>query len=91
MSVEKWLHKHKNCVCERDYTILEKASRILLGNIAPNREGTLWNPYRAITPSMAPLGGNPDKPSFAGIWNWDSAFHTICVARFDKVCALWYT
>ena len=84
MSVEKWLYQYKDALSKRDYAILEKASAILLRNIAPNTSDTLWNPYRAITPSMAPLDGNPDMPSFAGIWNWDSAFHAIGVARFDK-------
>ena len=87
MSREKWLQKHKNYISCRDYGILLKASRILLQNIAPHTEGTLWAPYRALSPSMAPLDGDPTRPSFGGIWNWDSAFHTIGIARFDKELA----
>lgn len=81
----KWLSDYKSTVSERDFRILEKASRILLQNIAPNEEETLWNPYRAIVPSLAkaPNGGI----CFPGIWNWDSAFHTVGVARFDTKLA----
>jgi putative isomerase len=84
MSREQWLDQHKNSISARDYRILEKASKILIQNVAPNTEGTLWNPYRAITPSMSPNPKRPNELGFAGIWNWDSAFHTVGVARFDK-------
>lgn len=84
MSVEQWLNRLKGTVSERDFRILEKASRILLQNIAPNNEDVLWNPYRAITPSMAPIPNHPEDSYFAGIWNWDSAFHMIGVSLFDK-------
>ena len=87
MSREQWLGQCKNIVSVRDYRILEKASGILMRNIAPNTEGTLWNPYRAITPSMAPHPKAEHLPSFAGIWNWDSAFHMVGVSRFDKKLA----
>lgn len=85
MTREEWLKNNKNALSDRDYRIVEKASGILLKNIAPNGEGVLWNPYRAITPSM--FSWNGSKPSFAGIWNWDSAFHMIGVSRFDKELA----
>lgn len=69
MSRESWLNALAGKVSARDYRILDKASRILLGNIAPNEKGVLWNPYRAITPSMTPLPNDPKDSYFAGIWN----------------------
>lgn len=87
MSRETWLNQQKVAVSDRDFRILERASGILLKNIAPNDPGTLWNPYRAIVPSMARHHAKPDKLQFPGIWNWDSAFHTVGVARFDKELA----
>ena len=87
MSRESWLNALAGKVSARDYRILDKASRILLWNIAPNEEGVLWNPYRAITPSMTPQPNDPKDSYFAGIWNWDSAFHMVGVSRFDRKLA----
>ncbi len=84
---EHWLEELKNTVSEKEYGILEKASRILIQNIAPNKEGVLWNPYRAITPSMTEKPNKPGRFYFGGIWNWDSAFHMVGVSRFDKKLA----
>ena len=81
---EKWLKRYENTVSDRDYRILDKASRILVQNVAPNKEGVLWNPYRAITPSMTRRPNKPEWVYFGGIWNWDSAFHMVGVSRFDK-------
>ena len=81
---EKWLKQYENTITERDYRILNKASRILVQNIAPNKDGVLWNPFRAITPSMTPRPHKPEWSYFGGIWNWDSAFHMVGVSRFDK-------
>ena len=84
---EQWLKQYKDTVSDRDYRILKKASQILIQNIAPNKEGVLWNPYRAITPSMTEKPNKPGRVYFGGIWNWDSAFHTVGVSRFDKELA----
>ncbi len=81
-SREVWLKQIKESLSARDFRLVEKASGILIKNIAPNTEGVLWNPYRAITPSMRIRENG--KPAFPGIWNWDSAFHMIGTARFDK-------
>ena len=82
---KKWLEQYKNTVSERDYRILDKASRILTQNVVPHEEGTLWKPYRAICPSYTKkMTKNGLRSCFPGIWNWDSAFHTVGVARFDK-------
>lgn len=56
---------------------LELAGRaydILMGNVYAPDAGYLWSPYRCLTP-----GNN----KFRGIWNWDSAFHAIGLARWD--------
>ena len=86
MSRESFLEKIKNTLNERDYKLVEAATQVLLKNIAPNGDGVLWNPYRAITPSLHVWEGST-KPCFAGIWNWDSAFHMMGVSRFDKELA----
>ncbi len=83
----EWLKKNERSLSDRDYRLLDKASRILVQNIAPLEEETLWKPYRAISPSMARHHANPDNIQFPGIWNWDSAFHMVGVARFDPKLA----
>ena len=84
---EQWLKQYEGNVSARDYRILEKASRILMQNIAPHEEGTRWKPYRALTPSMTKLEKDPTQTHFPGIWNWDSAFHMVGLSRFDKELA----
>ena len=84
---EQWLTQIKPTLSERDFRIVEKASRILLQNIVPVKEDVLWKPYRAISPSMTAQPNYPDEVFFPGIWNWDSAFHMAGVARFDKKLA----
>ena len=88
MSREIWLKQFENTVSERDYRILEKASRILTRNIVPHEGNILWKPYRAICPSNTKRETKQGlQTCFPGIWNWDSAFHTVGVARFDKKLA----
>ena len=66
MSREAFLEQSKNVLNERDYKLVEGATQVLLKNVAPNGEGVLWNPYRAITPSF-PIWEGSTKPCFAGI------------------------
>ena len=61
-----------------DIELAERAYDILNGNIYPADGGYLWSPYRCLTP-----GNN----KFKGIWNWDSAFHAIGLARWDTELA----
>ena len=82
---KQWLKQYEGTVSARDYRLLDKASRILMQNVAPHEEETLWKPYRAITPSMGRRENG--RINFPGIWNWDSAFHMVGVARFDKELA----
>lgn len=78
MNRKTWLESHKTIVSERDYRLLDKASKLLVHNIMPHEEETLWKPYRAIGPALG---------YFFGIWNWDSAFIATAVARFDPILA----
>ena len=53
--------------------LLKKSEKILKDNMyAPGEY--LWGNYRLIS---------PDKDSFFGVWNWDSAFHAIGMIPFD--------
>lgn len=72
---KQWLHTLENAVNPSDLALLDKASRILTQNIVPAEENPLWAPYRGICPSPY---------NFPGIWNWDSAFHAVGTARFDR-------
>ncbi len=84
---EKWLNQYNKTVSQRDYRILEKASRILLQNEVPQSEGAAWNPCRAVCPSYTMIDQAKQRRAFPGIWNWDSAFHMVGLARFDKEMA----
>ena len=61
----------------RDLGLLNRAVDTLMGNVwdgdAP------WYPFRCITPFR--------EEKRCGIWNWDSAFHAITVARWDPALA----
>lgn len=84
---EQWLNQIKDTLSERDFRIVEKASRILLQNVVPVTEKVRWKPYRAISPSMTAQPNNPNEVFFPGIWNWDCAFHMVGVSRFDRKLA----
>lgn len=72
MSVrEEWLKKQN--VNQRDRQLLKRASEILEDNIL--KEGPYpWGSLRGIVPSTT---------TYAGVWNWDSAFHAIATSRWD--------
>jgi len=59
----------------RDKSLLEKAEKILKGNIYHEVGKYPWGQYRMIAPSR--------YPGFKGIWNWDSAFHAIGMISID--------
>ncbi len=65
-------------VGEKYFELANRAYDILKENIYAPDAGFLWNPYRCLTP-----GNN----KFRGIWNWDSAFHAIGLARWDTALA----
>ena len=68
-----WLENYRGKVHERDFALLDKASRILEGNIAPQTDVLPWAPLRGICPSY----------HFPGVWNWDAAFIAMGVSRWD--------
>ena len=64
---------------ERDLRLLERAYDNIMQNVSP-AEGMPWSPYRGITPGR--------NGAFPGVWNWDSAFHAMCVSRWDPALAV---
>lgn len=78
LTKEEWLDKNKG-LNERNNRLLELAYTILMNNVY-EAEGHPWSPYRCISPARC-LG--PGKDGFFGIWNWDTAFHSAGVSRWD--------
>jgi putative isomerase len=72
MTRDKWIALSDNYEC-RDSELLIRCYDTIMSNVY-EEEGYLWSPYRCISPG---------KVSFPGIWNWDSAFHSIGVSRWD--------
>ena len=62
---------------KRDKELLERTQKILEGNIYPSA-GYPWSPHRCVTPGCQ---------VFDGIWNWDSAFHAVGLARMNTELA----
>ena len=58
---------------ERDSELLLRTYDVLMNNVYESGN-YLWMPYRCISPG---------KETFQGIWNWDSAFHSVGVSRYD--------
>ncbi len=88
-----WIAKQKSRVSERDWKLLQRAQATLESNILRGPDPATkdvfgaqkdlskpepWAPLRGISPS--PFG-------YRGIWNWDSAFHAVAVARWDPELA----
>lgn len=73
---EDWLSKTTAELSERDRRLLDRASAVLEANILLEHEGrpTPWAPLRGVCPS---------PHHYLGVWNWDSAFHAMTVARWD--------
>lgn len=69
---EKWL-TNISVELERDRELIKRSYYTLMNNVYPDN-GFLWSPYRCISPG---------KTTFHGIWNWDSAFHAVGVARWS--------
>lgn len=62
---------------ERDSELLTRTYDVIMGNVYEGGK-YLWNPYKCISPG---------KETFQGIWNWDSAFHSVGVSRYDRQLA----
>lgn len=67
---------------EKDFDLLCRAKDTLEANILTRPEKSLdplpWHPLNGICPSQY---------TFRGMWNWDSAFHAIGVARWNPELA----
>ena len=77
-NIEKWLCSVKKQTTDNEYALIKRAVKILEGN--------------EYADSNAPWGERhcllPDYDSFKGIWNWDTAFHSMGVSRFDTDFAI---
>jgi len=86
---DRFLSDYYGKLSYSDYSLLDRAVRILEGNsggkrisLVPHRAHQLlmppWTPHRGILPSPA---------HFNGIWSWDAAFHMMAVVRWDAELA----
>lgn len=75
-SREEWLAENRRGIAAED-ELLERCYDTITANICEG-EQYAWSPYRCICPGT----GN-----FDGIWNWDSAFHSMGVSRWDTELA----
>jgi putative isomerase len=73
---DKWLATYYGKLGMREFSLLDRAVRTLLGNILPDNEKKPlpWRPWRGISPSHI---------GFRGMWNWDTAFHAVGVSHWD--------
>lgn len=62
---------------KRDRELLERTEKTFRANVY-EETGYLWSPFKCI---------DPGKGHFNGIWNWDSAFHAVGMARIDTALA----
>lgn len=71
---EAWVKENIKNLSERDADVLSRSARIISENECRDGKKHLWGNKRVIFPAPG---------TFNGIWNWDSAFHAICVSRWD--------
>ncbi len=83
LSKEEWLRMSKSFDAVENQ-LLELAYTILMKNVY-EAEGHPWSPYRCISPARCLE--EPGKNGFMVIWNWDTAFHSIGVSRWDTALA----
>lgn len=76
MKRNEWVEFSKS-FSDRDSQLLIRTYDTIMSNVYDDK-GYPWSPYRCISPG---------KLKFNGIWNWDSAFHTVGVARWDTALA----
>ena len=58
-----------------DIALLKRAKSILVGNVVAS---PAWAPNRGIQPS---------RGKYAGVWNWDAAFHAMAASTWDPMLA----
>lgn len=76
MTKKEWI-QFANTKSDRDSDLLIRAYNTLMSNVYESGD-YLWSPNRCICPG---------KNNFAGIWNWDSAFHAVGVSYWDTALA----
>lgn len=80
-SCDTWLKSQYGKLSYEDYSLVSRAARTLEAN--SNGKG-LENSYSKAPFPWRPLRGIMPSPAhFAGVWNWDSAFHMMGVSRWD--------
>lgn len=82
LSKEEWLLENRRAD-ETENRLLDLAYTILMRNVY-DAEGHPWSPYRCISPARQLA---PNEGGFHGIWNWDTAFHSAGVSRWDTKLA----
>ncbi|GLH71701.1 hypothetical protein GETHLI_02030 [Geothrix limicola] len=68
---EAWLASASSTVSPEQALLLKRSQATLMGNIV---RCEAWKPYRGIMPSLG---------TYRGVWNWDSAFHAVALAKWD--------
>ena len=92
-SAQAWLETQKRQGSQSEWRLLQRAQSTLEGNILWSSDAKFKHVFGAAPGSSrpepwAPLRGICPSPSgYRGIWNWDSAFHAIAVARWDAALA----
>ncbi len=81
--VDEWFKEHtliirnslvvSDGLASRDAELCERSIDTIMSNVYTD-DGYPWSPYRCVSPG---------KGRFCGLWNWDSAFHALGLARFD--------
>ncbi len=77
LTKKEWLDQYSAELSERDIALLSAAYDVLKTNTV-HPENSPWGDHDVISPWTG---------DFAGIWNWDSAFHGMTVSRFDTELA----
>jgi putative isomerase len=74
MTKTEWLNQYISKLSSRDIALLSRAYDILADNTIQGNDMP-WGD----APAISPWSG-----STAGLWNWDSVFHAMTVARYDS-------
>ena len=70
INIKKWLQYVKKQTTDREYAVIEKAVGIIVGNEYSNPKSP-WGKRHCLL---------PDRDNFKGIWNWDTAFHSMGIS-----------
>lgn len=77
---DQWLRGYYGKIPYAEYSVIDRAARCLEGNAGGTRQnaGWPWFPSRAARPSTE---------SFFGVWNWDCAFMSLAMSKWDVALA----